>query len=654
VNSSKVRKWLDKKNFGFPCLSVRKTVLISAITIISVSFILFFYFQYQTEQSIKDNILAQQIQTQKDNTKSLAQHIQSDLNLVMAKLQGLSYSIFLQRIDFQSNDTKSFMQNYYHQINSSSPVDRLFIIDSKGILKTNIVPKDLPSFVGMNFSYRGWVKQTRYTLLPQFSDGFAGKDGKYRIVLTFPIIIKNNSTGYTHYAGLIGASIPTRELFSYYGNIYDIQLKYLAALDSKAVHLVHPIESLIGTPFFGNYSQNLINHNPVLNNLINTTVFLGKPSSAIYDFVNGQRFTTGYSITLNGKPEYSVFIITPTSTIYSKIDSIINNERLEMLSLIAGIIAAIMILILFLIRMNKILDRNIKERTKDVENSNNSLLLLNEKLEYSNKQLQMHDKMQMEFISTASHELRTPIQPILGLSKIVRNRVQDNEQKDLLNIVIKNANRLKQLTEDILDVTRIEGNKLLLKKESVYLWELLYFIIKEFGYSLQNNNNNNNRNAKLKLHFRNIDLDTVIFVDRNRIAQVILNLLNNSVKFIYAENEKSNDGVEGNISLMVEKTKTNSKDNKNKNNIFDKIIISIKDNGKGIDPEIFPRLFTKFASKSFQGTGLGLYISKNIVEAHGGKIWAKNNEDGKGATFSFSLPLINDKNGWADLLDENS
>jgi signal transduction histidine kinase len=161
---------------------------------------------------------------------------------------------------------------------------------------------------------------------------------------------------------------------------------------------------------------------------------------------------------------------------------------------------------------------------------------------------------------------------------------------------------------------------------------------------LQNNNNNNNRNAKLKLHFRNIDLDTVIFVDRNRIAQVILNLLNNSVKFISIANEKNDDGIGGSISLMVEKTETNSKDNKNKNNIFDKIIISIKDNGKGIDPEIFPRLFTKFASKSFQGTGLGLYISKNIVEAHGGKIWAKNNEDGKGATFIFSLPLINDKN----------
>ena len=215
------------------------------------------------------------------------------------------------------------MQNYYHQINSSSPVDRLFVVDNKGIAKIDIVPKGQPSYVGMNFSYREWVRETKNTLQPQFSNGFVGKDGKYRIAITYPIIIKNSSSGSINYAGLVGAVIPTTELFSYYGNIYDIQLKYLAVLDSKAVHLVHPIASLIGKPFFGNYSQNLIKHNPVLNNLVNTTVFLGKPSSAIYDFVNGQRFTTGYPIILNGKPQYSVFIITPTSTIYSKIDGII-------------------------------------------------------------------------------------------------------------------------------------------------------------------------------------------------------------------------------------------------------------------------------------------------------------------------------------------
>jgi signal transduction histidine kinase len=619
------KSWI-RKNFGFVSQSVKKTVIIFTIIIISISFILFFYFQQQTEQSIKENILAQQIQDQKYLTRSLSLHMQSDFNLIMAKLQGLTLSTYLQSGDFESNDTKSLIQNYYRQINSTSPVDRLFILDAKGENKVDMVPKGQISYIGMNFSYRDWANETKKSLMPQFSDIFVGADGKYRIAITFPIIIKNNS-GSINYAGLVGVEIPTIELFSFYGNIYNIQLKYLVVLDSKAVHLVHPTASLIGKPFFGNYSQNLTKHNPVLNNIVNTAVLLGKPSSGIYDFVNGERFTTGYPILLNGKPQYSVFMITPTSTIYSKIDSITYNERLEMLSLIVGIIAAIMILILFLFRMNSILDKNIKERTKELAESN-------KKLEVSNEQLKIHDRIQKEFIEIAAHELRTPIQPILGLSKIVKDKIKDKDLKDLLDIIIKNANRLKRLTEDILDVTRIESNKLYLNKEPICIGELLHCIIKEFQHGL----GENNKNIKFKQHFNSIDSNKIIVVaDKNRISQVISNLINNSIKFISKEYRK--DVLDGIITIIVEKTKIDSKENKDNDDFLEGIIISIKDNGKGIDSEIFPRLFTKFASKSFQGTGLGLYIAKNIVESHGGKIWAKNNEDGKGATFSFSLPF---------------
>ena len=257
---------------------------------------------------------------------------------------------------------------------------------------------------------------------------------------------------------------------------------------------------------------------------------------------------------------------------------------------------------------------------------------LNDELKKAYKKIQSHDKMQRDFINIAAHELRTPIQSILGFSKIVRDRIQDNKQKTFLGIVIKNANRLKQLTEDILDVTRIEGNKFFLKKESVCIWDLLYYIMKEFGHSLESDN----KKVRFKLYFKNTDLNTIFIADKNRIAQVISNLINNSIKFISSENEKGR--IDG-ISLIVEKTKLNSNIKKDNNDISNEIIISIKDNGIGIDSGIFPRLFSKFASKSFQGTGLGLYICKNIVESHGGKIWAKNNEDGKGATFSFSLPF---------------
>ena len=95
-------------------------------------------------------------------------------------------------------------------------------------------------------------------------------------------------------------------------------------------------------------------------------------------------------------------------------------------------------------------------------------------------------KCKKSLLATAAHELRTPIQPILGFSKIVKNKIKDKDLKDLLDIVIKNTNRLKRLTEDILDVTRIEGNKLFLKKKSVCIWDLLHSIIKEFEHSLEN------------------------------------------------------------------------------------------------------------------------------------------------------------------------
>jgi len=281
--------------------------------------------------------------------------------------------------------------------------------------------------------------------------------------------------------------------------------------------------------------------------------------------------------------------------------------------------------------MNSILDKNIKERTKELAESN-------KKLEVSNEQLKIHDRMQKEFIEIAAHELRTPIQPILGFSKIVKDKIKDKDLKDLLDIIIKNANRLKRLTEDILEVTRIESNKLYLNKEPICIGELLHCIIKEFQHNLKNNNNN--KNIKFNLHFKSIDSNKIIVVaDKNRISQVISNLINNSIKFI--SKEYQNDDLDGIITIIVDKSKINDSYNKNNDNVNDGIIVTVKDNGKGIDSEIFPRLFTKFASKSFQGTGLGLYICKSIVEAHDGKIWAENNKDGKGATFSFILPLNN-------------
>jgi signal transduction histidine kinase len=237
------------------------------------------------------------------------------------------------------------------------------------------------------------------------------------------------------------------------------------------------------------------------------------------------------------------------------------------------------------------------------------------------EQLQLQDKMQKEFINIAAHELRTPLQPILGLAEIVKNEIKDNShQKELLDIVISNAKRLKKLSEDILDVTKIESHSLKLNKESFDINALIVSIIDDYvRHSL------NKKAIKFADYFSKEKI--IIYADKNRIGQVISNLIENSVKFISKE--------QGECVISI---KTEKKKNIDSSKI---VVVRIKDTGSGIDMDILPRLFTKFSSKSFQGTGVGLYISKNIIEAHGGQIWAENNtEDGKsGATFSFSLPF---------------
>jgi signal transduction histidine kinase len=246
---------------------------------------------------------------------------------------------------------------------------------------------------------------------------------------------------------------------------------------------------------------------------------------------------------------------------------------------------------------------------------------LYEQLEESNKQLKVHDKMQKEFINIAAHELRTPIQPILGLSEVLQSKINDSEQRELLNIVSRNAKRLQRLTEDILDVTRIESQSLGLEKEKFVLDELVLSIVEEYKKQIEHDNK-----SKIKLVYNPIeDNNIIVFTDRFRITQVISNLIDNAIKFT----EEKRGGM-----VYV--------DIKRKNGRW--VIVSVKDTGIGIDSEIMPRLFTKFATKSFKGTGLGLFISKDIIEAHGGKIWAENNIDGKGATFNFSLPILGQSN----------
>jgi two-component system, OmpR family, sensor histidine kinase VicK len=224
-------------------------------------------------------------------------------------------------------------------------------------------------------------------------------------------------------------------------------------------------------------------------------------------------------------------------------------------------------------------------------------------------QLEVHDKLQREFINIASHEMKTPTQAILGYSELLETDPKNNAE--IIASLKRNANRLQRLTNDILEVSRIESQTLRLNKEKVNINEKIREIIDDVRNQIQNPND-------LQVNFLEAKHPIHLEADKTRLYQVIANLLTNAIKFTN----------EGTITVSADVNDNNNE-----------LIVTVRDSGEGIHSDIIPRLFTKFATKSNAGTGLGLYISKNIIEAHGGRIWAENNQDGKGANFTFTLPL---------------
>jgi signal transduction histidine kinase len=279
---------------------------------------------------------------------------------------------------------------------------------------------------------------------------------------------------------------------------------------------------------------------------------------------------------------------------------------------------------------NTNLQELIHQKTKDLEKVVEELKEKEIHLIEANKKLQLLDKLKNDFINIAAHELRTPTQAILTFADLLPSYP---DKKEIIETIQRNARRLKRLIRDILDVTKIESQKLVLRKEIFNVTDLVYSIIEEYREQIKKSPLC--KNIKFYFLFPN-EKDLFVYADKERITQVISNLLDNSIKFIEDE---------GSIYISIKKISRSDRIKYNTDlNKEDQVIISIRDTGTGILEEIYPKLFTKFATKSITGTGLGLYISKSIIEAHGGQIWAENNDKDKGAKFSLRLPLIEREN----------
>lgn len=270
-------------------------------------------------------------------------------------------------------------------------------------------------------------------------------------------------------------------------------------------------------------------------------------------------------------------------------------------------------------------DDELSQLSFSFENMRQTILARTKDVLRANEELRLKDRLKDEFINVAAHELRTPIQPILGLCEVLRSKIKKGEgidrrgeEEQLLDVIVKNAKRLRGLAQEILDVTRIESKGFDLNLQKIDLVALLLDVISDTKDQI--NKDSENLNLVLERAAASTGRNDPIFVtaDKDKIIQAANNLLNNAIKFT----------KNGTISVQV-----------SVNDQTNEVTVSIKDTGEGIDRSILPHLFTKFSSKSFEGIGLGLFITKNIVEAHGGRIWAENNLDGRGATFFFTLSI---------------
>lgn len=506
-----------------------------------------------------------------------------------------------------------------------------------------------------NFAFRDYYKQVISTDKPYLSNA-----------------IRYNATGHTASAIAVpvhGASTSSGILGIWVGAL---DLKDI----SRALHDQIPSSELV--VYFDQSGQRIVSSDEKLySNLFNGRNFPSEPTAQnTTAFKNGIAGKFGYSVeNINGMKmfvAYSPLQVLSTHWVilsiepYDKLFLPSNYVRLEGYALSAVIGAAAILTIILLRRSFKSLNKltsqlyysneGLVSKEKQLETAKLSLERKNEELDDLNKRLQEREKAQRDFINVAAHELRTPIVPILNLSELLYSKFKkygeegrgektilesgNRKVEEMVQVIVRNAYRLFHLTEDILDVTKIETQDLKIRPEELSLGHLLDSVVEDFR-------NNNIERKNIKIVFRNQADSIPIRLDKGRIVQVVTNLLNNALKFTpegliqvtldYQKEKGEGDGVGD--GLTGEGGEIEAK-NKNENKVRNSaLVVSVEDSGLGIDPEIYPKLFSKFATKSEEGTGLGLYISKKIVEAHGGKIWAENNKNGRGSTFYFTLPL---------------
>ncbi|KAA2280372.1 sensor histidine kinase [Candidatus Nitrosocosmicus agrestis] len=624
---------------------------------------IYFYLQQTNEKDALKTLLIQHISMQNQSGKSIANGISSDLNSIykmienVAHIQALKekFNSNITKVDTNTQDIDLIINFLDDQINStyhdlSKKADRMYILNKDGIIISSFAPKGEDLFLGMNLSFREYVKDTVESKEPVFSGVFEGPDRKTRIAITFPIINNTdsllnlgarvddtannnyfaNNKSESNFLGLVAASAPVSEIFEKFGNIYNIKSQYLVGYDKNGTIIISPRTENIGKNFNDPAIQAVTNSNGVFNRIIHN-LLNGSEDQGLYTTDLGDRYNTAYPIMIDGKLAYGIAIVTPTNSIYDDINEIMYVERIQSILIFSTMSAGVIIVVLILRNWNKDMEKEVKKRTNELNDANQKLEIVNEKLVAS-------EKSKEEFISMVSHELRTPLMPIKAFAGMLLNPKYtgdiNEKQKKAVDSIIRNVKLMERLVGDILDVYKLEMNRLKLTKESTSLDILIENATNEFNEIIKTQDSEKDIELVSEIKIKE---DLKVKCDPQRINQVLGNLIKNSIDFVPPKN--------GKIKIRVEEFENiHHKNLDSRVNPKKFVLFSVEDNGPGVPTEKMDGMFKKFyqidtsITRKHGGTGLGLAICKGIVESHGGQIWIEKSITG-GASIKFTLPV---------------
>lgn len=590
--------------------------MISAIVLAGIVFSYLTYQYYERNSAEVQKIAVEHIQNSTlIKVTDLSHLLRNQLDLVTVNLESLASSNELgeQRLDLgkillnSAQKTTANVVDFYDWVDSNG-TSIWFSANSNEISKNKF-----NEFSAATSAYFSKVKDTQ---VPTYSNTLKFSDGQSGILIVYPIIDSKNRTANVNstneqFKGAILAGISSNTLNQYLGSqISPLSSANISLVDSSGKITLTGIAQLTDANVFDKKFSPLTEKYGINKNVKSITqVFRSAVSNhktGTTDLTSGGKdLTLSYSpVVSNGIYYFTIILIFPHSLV-SSLDNLVVQQRnfavAAMLIIVLGSVGIFFVITYW----NKGLRKVVYIQTKQ--------------LQETTKKLTYHDKLQKEFIDIAAHEFRTPIQSVLGYSEMIHTNLKNFDQ--YFDKIIRNARRLEKLTEDILDVSKIEGNVLQLSKSHFDLNYTIQQLVEDHQKEAAE------KNVKVILNFKK-NIPTTVYADEPRLQQVINNLLSNSIHF-------TNNGS---VLITVYKAQVDT-NVENERQDEESIVVEIKDSGPGINAEMLPRLFEKFATRSGSGTGLGLYISKSIIDSHGGKIWAYNNKDGVGATFTFTLPV---------------